>query len=1190
MFNQQQNGSGRKSIWTGTLQWLEKSKSINDVQTITRSMPCTVLASLKNGEPELKAETWPEILILQLIPKHLLGIDIVGTHLKNSKPVFFQPSPCDSLGSLTTLMSNGYVGCVHFNCATTSHNCDFKIFIICYSPDKKAFVGFIPNDQTAFLDVLRERIQHKKASSVMLDQEEALVDEGNDPESYLFDKCEQKINDKSLAAESNLKSPGLEKKDSKTIGMSEKKTTPTKTVKTNVVGRRPGPKSKTCVPVVKIEKIDPQKKKNEETKMDQVDTSNITLISNEESKLPNEVITNEKVSDSNEVEDKESNNDIEISNQVESVNELKRETELANVSNNKDVEVEDNNSTNLSEVLKEEEDKLKCGNNPEEELKNKSLDSDENKVAEDINNEQNSNEKSEIKSNGIDDEDYIQDEELDHEADEEDIKSRTDVFDQIDDLEKCIQETNKDDNNEDSINLTIGDDDIKLFADEEDTNIAKEDEVNENQTKEEAALSPSKVRESRRPTTAISSSSSSNKNITTNNSSSNSNNTSRTPAASAKLRRSATDKRSSVGEKPRSSHKDDNKDNSNVKPSASVVNDEKKEEEKQIKDKVDAGNKQSNDAKLQTASSDSSKKNATSSLVRNIWVSGLSSVTKATDLKQLFSKYGKVVGAKVVTNAKTPGARCYGFVTLSSAEDANRSIEHLHQTELHGRIISVERAKRDNGYQQSIKNTDNSKENNSSDAERKNKKPDEKKEKKDEKREKRPEITIDDGDKKTDVLQDKKRSLSKDRSQDSKRSRIVIDKPDSRSRDRSVKSKSNERDRERLRDLERERDRIEREKKRQQEMLNYAKIKTERERQKQKEHEKALREEERRRRIEKERQMEIERKQKEESIRLEKERQKLRIERERIEKEKAELLRLERENQRLERERLQREKEELRRAQEKLEETKRQAALKRAMPPSPPPPIKRHSSSSSSRYDDRKEPPVRNSRGPPPAEYISPAAPPPPNITSSRHRYESHSESRRTRPSPPPPPPPASRPKDSAVSMRYGAPPPSEHHYRSRDDRSDRRDDSRRKESSSRHGHTSYDSSKSSYGMSRSSDNSTWPTPPIKGSFSSLGSSSGSSSMTIGTRPDPWSTSSNREMETAVWQRPPQPPSDNRWNTTSSNPSSMSSISGGRSSGSNSMYVNNHQVLPPNIGMNISTGYTDNRFDNYKMSSMSRKY
>lgn len=32
--------------------------------------------------------------------------------------------------------------------------------------------------------------------------------------------------------------------------------------------------------------------------------------------------------------------------------------------------------------------------------------------------------------------------------------------------EKSTQEHNKDDNNEDSINLTIGEDDIKLFADE----------------------------------------------------------------------------------------------------------------------------------------------------------------------------------------------------------------------------------------------------------------------------------------------------------------------------------------------------------------------------------------------------------------------------------------------------------------------------------------------------------------------------------------------------------------------------------------------------------------------------------------------------------------------------------------------------------------------------------------------------
>lgn len=113
---------------------------------------------------------------------------------------------------------------------------------------------------------------------------------------------------------------------------------------------------------------------------------------------------------------------------------------------------------------------------------------------------------------------------------------------------------------------------------------------------------------------------------------------------------------------------------------------------------------------------------AAASSSRNLWVSGLSSTTRATDLKTLFSKYGKVrlytqsltmpriifyircennvchfflslqvVGAKVVTNAKSPGARCYGFVTMSSTDEATNCISHLHRTELHGRMISVER-------------------------------------------------------------------------------------------------------------------------------------------------------------------------------------------------------------------------------------------------------------------------------------------------------------------------------------------------------------------------------------------------------------------------------------------------------------------------------------------------------------------
>lgn len=66
-------------------------------------------------------------------------------------------------------------------------------------------------------------------------------------------------------------------------------------------------------------------------------------------------------------------------------------------------------------------------------------------------------------------------------------------------------------------------------------------------------------------------------------------------------------------------------------------------------------------------------------------------------------------------------------------------------------------------------------------------------------------------------------AVSKDQNQESKRSKIVIERDDRR-KDRSIKSKSNERDREKLRELERERERLEREKRRQQEILNLTKM------------------------------------------------------------------------------------------------------------------------------------------------------------------------------------------------------------------------------------------------------------------------------------------------------------------------------------------------------------------------------
>lgn len=51
----------------------------------------------------------------------------------------------------------------------------------------------------------------------------------------------------------------------------------------------------------------------------------------------------------------------------------------------------------------------------------------------------------------------------------------------------------------------------------------------------------------------------------------------------------------------------------------------------------------------------------------------------------------QVVGAKIVTNSKAPGAQCFGLVTMSTSEEAAKCISHLHRTELHGKTITVDR-------------------------------------------------------------------------------------------------------------------------------------------------------------------------------------------------------------------------------------------------------------------------------------------------------------------------------------------------------------------------------------------------------------------------------------------------------------------------------------------------------------------
>ncbi|XP_017036389.1 mediator of RNA polymerase II transcription subunit 25 [Drosophila kikkawai] len=166
---QQEQASLREKIWTGVLEWSEKPKS--DQQKIPHTLQCTVCTNIKDGVPEIKAENWPPKLLMQLMPKHLVG-NIGGQFLKDSKMVVFRPTPGEALDSLAKMMTSGYAGCVHFSSIPNSPACEIKVLILLYTPDRHAFLGFIPNNQAMFVERLRKVIQQKQHGSVQQQQQQ----------------------------------------------------------------------------------------------------------------------------------------------------------------------------------------------------------------------------------------------------------------------------------------------------------------------------------------------------------------------------------------------------------------------------------------------------------------------------------------------------------------------------------------------------------------------------------------------------------------------------------------------------------------------------------------------------------------------------------------------------------------------------------------------------------------------------------------------------------------------------------------------------------------------------------------------------------------------------------------------------------------------------------------------------------
>ncbi|KAM4597752.1 mediator of RNA polymerase II transcription subunit 25 isoform 2-T2 [Polymixia lowei] len=155
----QQQVANKIVAWSGVLEWQEKPKasSMDSATKLTRSLPCQV--QVNQGE-NLNTDQWPQKLIMQLIPQQLLTT--LGHLFRNSRMVqfLFTNKDMESLKGLYRIMANGFAGCVHF--PHTTSPCEVRVLMLLYSSKKRIFMGLIPNDQSGFVNGIRQVITNHK--------------------------------------------------------------------------------------------------------------------------------------------------------------------------------------------------------------------------------------------------------------------------------------------------------------------------------------------------------------------------------------------------------------------------------------------------------------------------------------------------------------------------------------------------------------------------------------------------------------------------------------------------------------------------------------------------------------------------------------------------------------------------------------------------------------------------------------------------------------------------------------------------------------------------------------------------------------------------------------------------------------------------------------------------------------------
>ena len=78
---------------------------------------------------------------------------------------------------------------------------------------------------------------------------------------------------------------------------------------------------------------------------------------------------------------------------------------------------------------------------------------------------------------------------------------------------------------------------------------------------------------------------------------------------------------------------------------------------------------------------------------KKLYVGNLSYRVSSSDLEQIFSQYGSVESAEVISDRDTGRSKGFGFVEMSSDAEARSAIDALHDQEHDGRRLTVNEAR-----------------------------------------------------------------------------------------------------------------------------------------------------------------------------------------------------------------------------------------------------------------------------------------------------------------------------------------------------------------------------------------------------------------------------------------------------------------------------------------------------------------